>query len=316
MLTPMQCANHPAMAGIKRCTTCKRSWCAACVKITVVGQTSLESCALCHSPLVAAADIVAPLTPINENWSEFLMRPFRKEALITAAAIAFPRWLGQMLVLLPLAFFMAPFARLLSAISFAATCAYYFQTITHIHRGNDGMPEPNTEDGFNIFGSSFRGSLCFFVGLAPFLYWFWFVFRPSGEWSWSTAIGLLAIGQLFMPAAIISVVLSDSSFGAVWPPGWIQIIVRAPGQYLALVGLYLIALLVGIGAKSILDPIAASVPQIVLLAGLRAKFIVAPIAVFVPIVGLLIVQAVANVLLFTQAALVGGFLRRNSLDFD
>jgi hypothetical protein len=281
-----ECANHPRLPANKQCTRCRRLWCDGCVKRITVGDKRIESCPRC----LATVREPEPGVPgaIDEGVLRNLARPFSVEALITAVAIAVPAWLAQ---LLP----MGLLGTALSLLTFAATVSYYFQTIDHIGRGRDGMPEATggVESWEDVASLTWRGIVCIFVGVAPFLWWFWFVARHDPTADPLVGLSLLALGQAYMPAALLTVVLTDSNVGALWPPAWIQIIARAPAQYAMLVGLYLASLALGFVVKIAMVPIAWHVPY----------------------VGALVAGAAGNVLVFIQAALVGGFLKRNAEHF-
>ncbi|HZS36689.1 MAG TPA: hypothetical protein VFF06_07685 [Polyangia bacterium] len=249
-----------------------------------VGDRTIESCARCAAKVREPTPGAA--VPAGERWGATLLRPFSVEALLTALAIAVPAWLS----------WIPGIGRALALLTFAATVSYYFQIIDHVGRGRPGMPEPSggVESWSDVVSLTWRGVLCIFVGFAPFLYWYWFDARLSpGAPNPLTGLSLLLAGQTYMPAAILCVVLTDSNVGAVWPPAWIQIVARAPLSYLALVGLYLASIIAGFY--------------------LRLLFVLGGMAI--PVVGSLLVGAAGNVLLFMQAAVVGGFLRRNAEHF-
>ncbi len=279
------CANHPRLPANKQCTRCMRLWCDGCVKRVTVADKRIESCPRCLAT-VREPELGVPASG-GEGVLANLARPFAGEPLITAVAIALPAWIAH----------VAPLGMIghaLSLLTFAATVSYYFQTIDHLGRGRDGMPEPTAglESWSDVTSLTLRGVLCILVGVAPFLYWFWFTAHEAGA-DPLVGLGLLALGQAYMPAALLTVVMTDSTVGAIWPPAWIQIIARAPAQYAILVGLYLASLAIGF----------------------VAKLAVVAFAWRVPYVGALISGAAGNVLLFAQAALVGGFLRRNADQF-
>jgi hypothetical protein len=242
-----------------------------------LGTRTFRGCPKCRHSL-HPIDLATVATHEPPRVADLLKRPFRWEALITATAIAVPVWLAGYI----------PFAGgIVSSVGFAAAVAYYFQVVDHVGRKRDGMPDPSgVEDWGDVRRLSQRGLLCMLVGFAPFLIWRF----TSDDTAMSTGLLWLVVGQLYMPAALLTVVITGSTAGALWPVAWAQIITRAPLQYLLLVGLYLVSIVVGFFANGFL----------------RSELSIIPVA------GTLIALTLERVLWFTQAALVGGFLAANA----
>jgi hypothetical protein len=284
-MAALTCVKHPRMPANKQCTRCQRGWCEACTRKVHVAERTIESCPHCNAPVREPTPGVA--AGADESWGATLLRPFSVEALLTALAIAVPSWIASFLSGLG--------ALLFSLVAFACVTAYYFQTIDHIGRGRPGMPEPTggVDSWGDVISLTWRGCLCIVIGFAPFLYWFFLVARGQAEANPFVGLGMLLVGQAYMPAAILCVVITDSNVGAIWPPAWIQIMARAPASYLALVGLYIASLAAGWFLRGVLGQAA----------------------LHVPFVGTLLAVAIGNALTFVQAAVVGGFLRRNAEHF-
>jgi hypothetical protein len=248
-------------------------------RVTHNNQTS-ASCPLCHSPLEPLnRETAAPLRA-SVPLGDLLRRPFRVEPILTALAISLPVWLS----------WLPGFGRFLAALGFAAAVAYYFQVIDHVGRGEDGMPESTQiiENPGDIIKFSIRGGLCVLVGLLPFLAW-WYLLRDGGEAA-TAGLGWLVAGQVYMPAALLTVVITGSTAGALWPLAWVEIVRRAPIQYLSLAGVYLVSIVVLFFAGDVFKAALG----------------------FIPVAGGLLALTLERLLWFTQAALVGGFLARNA----
>lgn len=275
----MVCGSHPRATATRQCTRCRRLWCQLCVKQLTVRGKLLELCARCNAPLADPTD-AAPAPP--PDYAELVRRPFSVDGLITAAAIALPMALG----------FVPGFGDLLKLAGYAALVAYYFQTIAFVGEGGDGLPGPSDvgDTAVQMLRTVLKGWLCIIVGTAPYLLWHFLGHDAGGA---PVALALLVAGMTYLPAVLIAVVLTGSTLGALYPIAWVQIIARAPSSYARLVGIFALSIVAFAGATLV----------VTLAAG------------FIPLVGSWIVGTIENLLLFAQAALVGGFLRRHAHDF-
>jgi hypothetical protein len=279
----MRCSAHGEREATRQCTRCQRLFCDGCVKRVKAGTGVLESCPVCSGLLKVAAITVPPL---RAQLADVLARPFSKEGLVTALALAFAYWLSVWLPIVGPLFLYGYLAGLV---------AYYFQIIDHVGRDRAGLPGPadTVEDVPHVLGLLLRGFICALLGTVPLLLWLHLARHDAPtdpRTLFATVLGLLLVGQIYMPAALLAIVLTDSTLGALYPVAWLRIIARAPASYAQLVVLYIASILVGgaiwIGGGLVLDRL--------------------------PLVGGLLTAMVHNLLLFSQAALVGGFLRRNA----
>ena len=266
----MGCVTHPQVPAARQCGRCQRHWCNACVKQLNVAGKLLEVCARCNGPLQAPYQAAArPAFDLGE----LLARPFTVDGLLTALALASPLLVGSLLGFVP-------------GVSGLCAVAYY------------GHPAWNKvalvfgDDIGSLFKMCVRGWLCVLVGSIPYFVWLHLLRAPDSPIELSTVLLLALIGLTYLPAVIVSVVVTNSTLAALYPVAWVQVIARAPLSYLMLVGLFLLAL-VAFATMRLLT---------VLLA-------------FVPILGPFLVGAISNLLWFLQATIVGGFLRRHAEDF-
>jgi hypothetical protein len=107
------------------------------------------------------------------------------------------------------------------------------------------------------------------------------------------AIELLVIGQLYMPAVLLSVTFGDSGWNALWPPAWFQIIGRAPGSYASFTVLWLVTIFIGSVVVGLLQAVA----------------------LLVPYAGMVIGATISMMFWWFQALLVGRFIRQNAEAF-
>jgi len=240
-------------------------------------------CAKCNGRLGEVTEAAArPQAPGAVN---LIARVFSLEGLLTAAGIA---------VGLALLSRIPGIGRVFYIVSLATLVAYYFQIISHVGNGKEGLPGPSdtTELG-EIVSMTLRGAFCTLLGFLPLLVWYW---RGGAAEAKSlgdalfTVGGLLLLGQLYMPAVLVAIVVTESTGAAFYPVAWVKVIARAPLQYLVLVALFVLTAILGFVGERL----------------------AAVLVGFVPFVGGVIVAAVGNLLLFMQAAFVGGFLRANA----
>jgi hypothetical protein len=278
----IDCARHHGVPALQQCQTCQRPWCDNCIPRVKVGGQTTTACPMCRQPLQPIDRDTVARTREAASVGDLITRPFSGEPLLTTVILAVIAWLE----------FLPGLGRYLYWIGFGAVVAYYFEVIDHIGRGRPGMPE--TAEAFEDFSSlrrlAQRGLLCFLVAALPYLVWniaFGPHLNPSDGLVW------LAVGLLYMPAALLTVVITGSTAGALWPVAWVQIAGRAPVEYLVLVALFLASLGAAWFAHTVL-PEALSV---------------------IPVVGRLLALTIERLLWFMQAALVGGFLSRNAEKF-
>jgi hypothetical protein len=277
----MRCANHASAQATVQCTQCQRCYCGLCIKQLTIRERVLEVCAVCKAPLGPVTQRVRPAPSL----ASLLSRPLSLEGLLTAAAISgLDAALG----------WMPGIGRFIHYACTAALIAYYFQIIAHIGDGKPGLPGPSdaTEDLGEMRRQTLRGWACVLAASLPFLIWTRLL-HEGEPLSRATALMLVSLGLLYLPAAIVCVVLTSSTWGALYPVAWVQVISRAPASYVKLVGLFLLSLVV-LWLLSTVGGLAIG---------------------WIPIAGTFAVKTVVSLALFAQAALVGGFLMRHAEDF-
>jgi hypothetical protein len=282
----MQCVAHPSTLAARQCSRCQRAWCPLCIKQLAVAGQLLEVCVKCNAPLVAPSAIVE--RP-DHGAVELARRALTVEGLVTAAGLALPLLLSGAVSWIP---GMDWFTLLMSVIYYGSLVGYYFQIIAHVGEGRSGLPGPSDllDDLWSLATMSLRGCLCLFVAAVP--YAASLALLPSPP-SLPATLLLLALGLVYLPAALVSVVLTDSTLGALYPVAWLQVISRAPASYVRLVALF----------------------WATLIAFALFGRLVAPALQGVPLAGAFLGAWAANLLWFAQACLVGGFLRRHASDF-
>jgi hypothetical protein len=280
----MDCALHPGAEAFRVCVRCGKLHCPACVRAVGESGRPLEACRHCDGLLRVAQERVAP--PASA-LAEALRRPFTVEGITTAVALAVPAWARA----------LPGLSTIFGLIYLAALSGAYFMTVDHVGRGRPGLPGPSDRD-FDWGESAAvaaRGLLCILLVALPAIAWAVHLALRDAEapdlatQRWAVA-GLLLAGLSYTPAAIVAVVVSNSTLAALWPVAWARVILRAPSSYALLVGLFVVTF----------------------LAWALAGAIAAQTLGRVPLLGGLLAATVSNLLLLTQAALVGHFLRRNA----
>lgn len=286
----MACVNHRDKEATRECTTCLRLWCPLCVRQVKAGTGILEACQKCNGVLRECSKTVKTGAVALHD---LLTRPFTVDGLLSAAGLAAAAYVGHLLAYLP---GFGAIGTLIGLVYTATLIAYYFQIIDHIGQNRDGLPGPSdaVDDVPHLLSTALRGIVCLLVGTAPLLIWLYKVRDPDVPLTGVSAalhvVGLLMLGMTYMPAVLLAIVLTNSTLGALYPIAWIKIISRAPVSYLGLVLLFIISVI----AYWIFT----------LMAGV--------LAVVIPIGGVFVVSMVQCLLLFVQACLTGGFLRRNA----
>lgn len=97
---------------------------------------------------------------------------------------------------------------------------------------------------------------------------------------------------LYLPAAILSIVITQSIGGAIWPVAWVRIMARLGTNYFKLVGIFILS------------------TALWWIGGLLIGKIVSP----VPLIGGLVAGTARTLLIFLQATFLGGFLRKHADD--
>lgn len=277
----MRCVSHPATTATRQCTSCQRCYCGLCIKQLTVGERVLDVCAHCKAPVGPVVQTFRPAPSL----SNLLSRPFTVEGLITAGALG---WLAAAFGWMP------GIGTFINIACLAALVAYYFQIIAHIGEGRPGLPGPSDalHDGAEMWKQTIRGWMCVFAATLPAVAWYQIIHQGEVD-APLTACLLIFAGLTYLPAAIVCVVLTDSTYGAIYPVAWIQVVKRAPGSYLRLWALFMLSLV--------------ALALLWWLGGLAVGWI--------PLVGGFVLRTAVNLGLFAQAALVGGFLMRHAEDF-
>lgn len=284
----MDCARHPGVEAFRECARCGAAHCPDCVRKVGQGGSFLEACVHCDGLLRVSQTRVAPQ---STELAELIRRPFTVEGLTLAVALAVPAWARG----------LPGLGTIFGVIYLAAISGAYFMTVDHVGRGRPGLPGPSDHDfdWWETAVTAARGMICLvLVALPTVIYVVHVAFRAAADDTPPLDLaalrfrvaGLLALGLCYVPAAIVAVVVSDSTIAALWPVAWVRVILRAPASYALLVVLFLGAYVAWSLGTAVADRTLG----------------------VIPLVGSLLATSVSNLLLLTQAVLVGHFLRRNA----
>ncbi|MFH1016679.1 MAG: hypothetical protein V1798_00690 [Pseudomonadota bacterium] len=181
---------------------------------------------------------------------------------------------------------------MLGFIFFAYLVNYYFRIIAHVGNGKAGLPDVTEDltDWLDFFFDAGKVALLIVICAAPVFLAIVLTGRPIMDLYYKPREvlpwALLSVG--YLPAAILTVVISESAGGALWPPAWVQIMVRLGRNYLTLIGLF--------------------VSTMVLLV-LWHRFFYVRMPLFL---GVWIESSADVLLIFLQAVLFGGFLHKHA----
>ncbi|MDX2093649.1 MAG: hypothetical protein SFX73_37765 [Kofleriaceae bacterium] len=265
----MRCANHPNVEATLECTACSACWCDACPR--KVGLSHHVVCATCGHAL--AKYVVSH--PADEVLARSFRRAISTEGLVTGAALAVFYGVLSSLAAVPV-------------IYLASLVSYYFVTVHHVGDGKPGLPGPaETVDNWTEMRTTALGGI-FTAGLGflPLIVAITTTRTPLDD---RMFVALALLGQLYMPAIILSVAVTNSPWAAIWPPTWVRVIGRAPGQYVRFVGLWIVSVLLGLVVLwATTQSLTGSVP------------------------GDCVAAFAWNLFWFFQASLVGEYVRRNA----
>jgi hypothetical protein len=272
----MSCAAHPLVDETRVCTSCEQRWCDGCVRtVTFNGRAVCPTCG--HQVRWAAA----PKT-LGSLGLDLFARVISREGLATAIAFALTFALAKMFVFVIVLYL-------------AAFVGYYFTIVAHVGEGKPGLPSPAEaiDDLGSTVTQAVRGFLCAMLGVLPILVWIGTTHRRGLVQSdLPTVLVLLALAQLYVPAALMSLLFTNHTLALFSPVTWVKVISRAPLAYAKFLGFWLPS----VGAGGLLLMIAASLDN----GSMLFAFVAATLW---------------NLYGFAQAVLIGDFVRLNSESF-
>jgi len=262
----MACSAHPEVPERRACTSCEKRWCNACVK--AVGNAGHEICPACGH----VVEVASPATTTEQAFVDAARRATSLEGVTTNLAFA----LCYQAAVVSLAF---------TVFYFAALVGFYFTIIHHVSDGGDGLPGPSdaVDDWVETLGIVVKGIGCAIVAIGPLIA---FVVMFGEEPPLGLALVLVALGQLYMPAVLLSLVFTNSLLVLVWPFAWARVIARAPKPY-------------AVFALMWLGTVIAAVLLFALVGTLFADVVF----------GRFLMALVWNLFWFAQASFVGIYLR-------
>lgn len=124
--------------------------------------------------------------------------------------------------------------------------SYYFVTVHHVGGGGEGLPSGGeaVQNWDELRSYALGGLFCALLGLAPLIAVAYNAFEPLPP---RTVLALLLVGQLYMPAIVLSIAVTNSAWSAIWPPTWVRVIARAPGPYVRFVGMWIVSVAIAVG---------------------------------------------------------------------
>lgn len=280
----MYCARHPETDARWECLRCQALHCDACPRRLGTPPREVRACSHCDGMLRAVAVRVVP--PLRARLRDLLARPFSPTGLVTIAVVGVIGAASDVPI---------PLLDLTLTLGYLTVLAgSYFNLVDHAGAGRPGFPAPVEATGWGAGTLALRGLLLALVVVLPFGVWLALdrgaenvaeLFAKSPV----TAVVLLVLAQAWLAAALLAVLASASGLAAFWPPALAAVVGRAPALYGRLVGLVIATGFLCWGARWLVEALVGSVPYLsgLLLAGVTA------------------------VVLFGQAALVGGFVHEH-----
>ncbi|MGE0400350.1 MAG: hypothetical protein AB7T06_26785 [Kofleriaceae bacterium] len=223
----MSCANHPSIEARWQCTQCGALWCGDCPR--AVGLTAHRVCPTCGSAIAA----YAPLRSVDQMLARSARRVFSTEGLLTAAGLGLFYGTLSWLWAIPI-------------IYLGTLVSYYFVTVHHVGANGEGLPSSgeSIQRWSELVSLALGGILCASLGLAPLVA---FAYHAPVALDARTILALLLVGQLYMPAIVLAIAVTNSAWSAIWPLAWIRVVARAPGPYVRFVGMWVVSVAIALG---------------------------------------------------------------------
>lgn len=248
--------------------------------------STLEACAHCDGLLRVR---VIAVQSARKTLLGAVARVLSSEGVLTAAALSIVGALLSKIFVVGILFYSG------------IVVAYYFAIVDHIGRGRPALPWPgdNVDDWWTVLGFVARGLVCWMVAMLPIVIWaalargsFAGNLFPSGERPFAHT-ALIGISLIYLPAAILSAALSNSTVAAAWPPSWFRVARALGAPYWGLVALFFVTAVVLILVGNLTDLVGR-----------------------IPLVGSAAVLFIWNLIYFANACLVGAFVSRYAEALD
>jgi hypothetical protein len=206
---------------------CGALWCADCPR--AVGLTAHKVCPTCGSAIAA----FSPRRSVEQAVVRSMKRALSIEGLLTSLALGLFYGLLSWMYAIPI-------------IYVGTLVSYYFVTVHHVGGGGEGLPSGGeaVQNWDELRAYAFGGLLCVVLGLAPLIAANYHAADPLPP---RMILALLLVGQIYMPAIVLSIAVTNSAWSAIWPLTWFRVIARAPGQYVRFVGMWIVSIAIALG---------------------------------------------------------------------
>lgn len=223
-----RCSSHAEARAAWRCTACARTLCPDCAGTKIIqplATTRTAEAIICLACNNLALPIMKPRA-LAPWW--VAVGPFMGN-LFTFAGVT------QLVAVSIVLGFLSWFRPILG---FFVIVSYVFQVIRSASSGSEKLPEPADYEGW---GDLIWPVIRFFAALSliwiPAIIYMIYGIGLRAIWDDPAAIydpvmyTILAVGSLYVPAAIIAAALAESVFAVLNPLITVRLIARIPGQY-------------------------------------------------------------------------------------
>ncbi len=218
---------HGAEEARWKCVQCGALWCEDCPR--AVGLTAHKVCPTCG----AEVETFAVQRSVEEAIVRSVKRVLSTEGLLTSLALGLFYGLLSWMYAIP--------------IVYAGTLvSYYFVTVHHVGAGGEGLPSGGeaVQNWHELRAYAFGGFLCVVLGLGPLIAVQYHLMEPLSP---RAILALLLLSQIYMPAVVLAIAVTNSAWAAIWPVTWVRVIARAPGQYVRFVGMWIVSVAIAVG---------------------------------------------------------------------
>lgn len=213
------CITHPDRPARLICTACARWHCDDCAKPLTERIGGPSSCPTCRGILKIGEVVRAP-----DTYSDLLRRVASTDGIVTIVALALP---GLFMGLGGLFFLLA------FVIWGGVLGGYFFRTVTHVARGDPGLPFSADVMFFGeLLARAFHGLWIFALAVGPAL-----VVAAALPEEVALTLAALVVGTAIAPASLLAAAVTEQALNLVWPLSWFEMVQRAPRSYVRLVGM-------------------------------------------------------------------------------
>lgn len=247
----MHCAEHRGERAAFVCHGCGRELCVDCAARDLVAGSPVVRCVPCGG-LASVRRARLEILPWWRMLRVFLGAIFSRGGLVRVTGLALALYVVSLLCdLASYIFFVGPLIALAIAyvLGGGIRVAAYFLVIRSAAFGQVDLPDADDFRGWwdDVFAPLLRFTLATALVWAPAVAWI--VHRHGFAWLAEptpdpAALGLVALGIAYFPAAILAAAIGQETFAMLNPAVTLRLIFRIPAAYFGMLAFLLVCLVV------------------------------------------------------------------------